>query len=89
MAPVAILWDLQHQPLVADRVVVVDGAFLLNAEGVRQSPREGHEGRALAFGGHRETGVVAGQINVAQERFLAGHHLADAAKLFNERETPL
>ncbi len=43
------------------------------AQDVVERSGEGDKGRALGFGRHRETGVVAGQINLAQERVGLGH----------------
>src|SRR3954464_10691252 len=46
VAAVALLGDLQHATLVADRVVVPHHALRLDAQDILERPHEGHERRA-------------------------------------------
>src|SRR5215208_728772 len=50
VAAVALLGDLQHAALEADRVVVAHHALILDAEDVVEPAHKGHEGRALLGG---------------------------------------
>src|SRR5215210_1494653 len=63
VAAVALLGDLQHATLVADRVVVLHHALRLDAQHVVKRPHEGHEGRARLSGRDRETGVVLWDVD--------------------------
>jgi len=60
--------DLQFQRPVGDAIVVADLALLLNAQDLAEvDAGDGREGRAFAGRLNRETGVVGGQIDLAEE----------------------
>jgi hypothetical protein len=62
------LGDLQFQSAVGDAIVVADLPLLLNAQDLAEvDAKDGREGRAFAGRLNRETGVVGGQIDVAEE----------------------
>src|SRR3954449_7286498 len=63
VTPVALLGDLQHATLVADRVVLPHYARLLDAQDVVERAHERHEGRSLLGGRDRETGVVLRDVD--------------------------
>src|SRR5215210_6220074 len=63
VAAVALLGDLQHATLVADRVVLPHHALRLDAQDVLERPHEGHKGRARLGGRDRETGVVLRDVD--------------------------
>src|SRR4051812_11966307 len=60
VAPVALLGDLQHATLVANRVVPPDHALLLDAQDVVERSDVGHEGCALLGGRDRGGRYAAG-----------------------------
>ena len=63
VAAMALLGDLQHPALVADRIVVLHHALRLDAQDVIEPAHEGYEGRALLGGRDREAGVVVRDVD--------------------------
>ena len=62
VSPVGLLGDLQDEALVADRIVVLDLAAVLDGEDVGERAADiGQKGRARPGGGNREAVIEGGQ----------------------------
>jgi hypothetical protein len=60
---VALLGDLQHAPVIADRVVVPHHALGLDAQDIVERAHERHERRPFLGGRDREAGVVVRDVD--------------------------